>query len=69
MEVGQKQEKLKKVAYACNSYNVKNFKKDKRKLFHCKSCLENVSRKKSIKGSDQRENRGVWSNINTRYLV
>ncbi len=22
-----------------------------------------------FKGSDQRENRGVWSNINTRYLV
>ena len=22
-----------------------------------------------LKGSDQRENRGVWSNINTRYLV
>jgi hypothetical protein len=22
-----------------------------------------------IKGSDQRENRGVWSNINTSYLV
>ena len=22
-----------------------------------------------VKGSDQRENRGVWSNINTRYLV
>jgi hypothetical protein len=22
-----------------------------------------------VKGSDQRENRGVWSNINTKYLV
>jgi len=25
--------------------------------------------KEVFKGSDQRENRGVWSNINTRYLV
>jgi hypothetical protein len=23
----------------------------------------------TVKGSDQRENRGVWSNITTRYLV
>jgi hypothetical protein len=22
-----------------------------------------------LKGSDQRKNRGVWSNVNTRYLV
>jgi hypothetical protein len=25
--------------------------------------------KESFKGSDQRENRRVWSNINARYLV
>jgi hypothetical protein len=28
-----------------------------------------ISRYCPFKGSDQRENRGVWSNINTRYLV
>ncbi len=34
-------------------------------------CLENLgeSPKQNLKGSDQRENRRVWSNINTRYLV
>jgi len=25
--------------------------------------------KKLFKGSDQRKNRGVWSNVNTRYIV
>jgi hypothetical protein len=32
--------------------------------------LDQLNHKKLlVKGSDQRENRGVWSNINTRYLV
>jgi hypothetical protein len=29
----------------------------------------NFFRYLALKGSDQRENRGIWSNINTKYLV
>jgi hypothetical protein len=38
-------------------------------LLQCLKNKEGAERKWHFKGSDQRENRGVWSNINTRYLV
>jgi hypothetical protein len=38
--------------------------RDKKNVDSCKNSVT-----LTLKGSDQRENMGVWSNINTRYLV
>jgi hypothetical protein len=43
--------------------------KDKKNLGLTQQKLSLKYCKTELKGSDQRENRGVWSNINTMYLV
>jgi len=41
----------------------------KNRVFNCFLTTNVLYVGRYLKGSDQRENRGVWSNINTRYLV